>query len=305
MQGHTADVYTLDLATDTVTPLVTQAGPRHGPALVARRIDDRVRVGDGPPGLLSRQRTHRRRGRVGRHAGIGHRRLRRRPEPDRLDRRAGSSSRACRRPPAICSSPIPRRRPSRASASPTRSSDLASRSRRTARRSRSAPRRRRRWRRSTRPAAPALSPRKLTDMTSQLASYRVGTARGRAVEEPGRHDDRGRAGAAGGFRPDEEVPAAVHHPRRPDRHRPARAAREPLLPRRRLGRPRRAGAEGELSRQRGLRREVPAAQRPQPRRRRRVGRRLGHRPPRRARAGSIRRASAAWAGARAATSRRS
>ena len=31
MQGHTADVYTLDLATDTVTPLVTQAGPDTSP----------------------------------------------------------------------------------------------------------------------------------------------------------------------------------------------------------------------------------------------------------------------------------
>ena len=31
VQGHTADVYTLDLATDTVTPLVTQAGPDTGP----------------------------------------------------------------------------------------------------------------------------------------------------------------------------------------------------------------------------------------------------------------------------------
>ncbi len=31
VQVHTADVYTLDLATDTVTPLVTQAGPDTGP----------------------------------------------------------------------------------------------------------------------------------------------------------------------------------------------------------------------------------------------------------------------------------
>jgi dipeptidyl aminopeptidase/acylaminoacyl peptidase len=31
VQGHTADVYTLDLATDTVTPLVTQPGPDTGP----------------------------------------------------------------------------------------------------------------------------------------------------------------------------------------------------------------------------------------------------------------------------------
>ncbi len=129
--------------------------PRYEPALVARRIEDRVRVGDEPPGLLSCQRTHRRRGRVRRHAGIGHRRVRRRPEPDRLDQRGDPVFRACTRPPAICSSPIPPRRPSRASASPMRSSDLASLSRRTARRSHSAPRRRRRWRRSMRPAAPA------------------------------------------------------------------------------------------------------------------------------------------------------
>ena len=49
----------------------------------------------------------------------------------------------------------------------------------------------------------------------------------------------------------------------------------------------RADSESELSRQRRLRREVPAAQRAQPRRRRRVGRALGRRLPDRARAGSI------------------
>ena len=38
-------------------------------------------------------------------------------------------------------------------------------------------------------------------------------------------DDRGRPDQAGRLRPDEEVPAAVRHPRRPDRHRPADAAR--------------------------------------------------------------------------------
>ena len=63
--------------------------------------------------------------------------------------------------------------------------------------------------------------------------------------------------------------------------RPRCCARHALLPGRHLGGARRAGAEGELSRQRRLRREVPAAERPQSRRRRRLGRALGRRSSRR------------------------
>ena len=68
---------------------------------------------------------------------------------------------------------------------------------------------------------------------------------------------------------------------------------------------RRAGSEGQLSRQRRLRRKVPPAQRPQPGRRRRLGRALGGRSPDRQGLGRPETRSAAWAGARAATSRRS
>ena len=73
----------------------------------------------------------------------------------------------------------------------------------------------------------------------------------------------------------------------PDRHRPAGAAgaRRALLPVRHLGGPRRADPQGQLSRQRGLRREVPAAQRAQPRRRRRLGRAVRSRAPDRERLG--------------------
>ena len=80
------------------------------------------------------------------------------------------------------------------------------------------------------------------------------------------------------FDASKKYPLLVQYSRRPDRH------RSPDAPRSTRNYPsdtwvgaRRAGSEGELSRQRRLRREVPSAQRPQPRRRRRVGRGLGRR----------------------------
>ena len=126
------------------------------------------------------------------------------------------------------------------------------------------------------------------------------------VEEQGRRGDRRRVDQAGRLRSVEEVSAALHHSRRADRHRsPDPAGGDAHLPGRHLRRPRRARAEGELSRQRRLRREVPQPQRRQPRGRRRVGRPVGDRSPDREGLGRSGENRLAWDGARVATSRRS
>ncbi len=102
-------------------------------------------------------------------------------------------------------------------------------------------------------------------------------ARGRLVEEPGRRHDRRGPAQAGRLRSGAEVPAARRHPRRTDRRVARRPVHELDLSDRRLGAARRARARAELSRQRRLRREVPGAERPQPRHRRCVGRCVGRR----------------------------
>ena len=79
-----------------------------------------------------------------------------------------------------------------------------------------------------------------------------------------------------GFQAGQEVSAARRDPRRPDGHLAADAVQQhDDLSDRPLGREGRARPRAELSRQRRLRRAVPLAQRPQPRRRRRLGRAVG------------------------------
>ena len=66
-------------------------------------------------------------------------------------------------------------------------------------------------------------PVKVTAMTDQIAAWPIGTRRGRALEEPRRGRDRGRAPQAEGLRPGEAVSAVRGDSRRADGHRCAAA----------------------------------------------------------------------------------
>ena len=103
-------------------------------------------------------------------------------------------------------------------------------------------------------------------------------ARSGALEEPGRRGDRRRAAQAGRLPGRAALSPADRHSRRTDRRVAAGALwQRRLLPDRRVPGEGRAGARAELPRQRRLRRDVPLAERQEPRHRRRVGRAVGHR----------------------------
>ena len=80
------------------------------------------------------------------------------------------------------------------------------------------------------------APRAADEHDRAGSRFIVGHARADLVEEPGRRRDRRRPDQAGRLRSVEEVPAALHHSRRSDRHRSAGAARRnALLPLGHLG----------------------------------------------------------------------
>ena len=279
VQGHTADVYTLDLATDTVTPLVTQAGPDTGP----RWSPDGSKIAF--ESAMSRPDYYHANGRIAVVAASGGTPVSVTDafdeDPNLIDWTgvgilfsglhkttshlfvADPSSKAITRisqPDALIGFAFSVSKDGSSiafgAASPTTMAEVYAASR------------------------TGFSPRKLTDMTSQLASYRVGR---REVVQWKSQDGTAIEGVL--VRP-ADFDSTKKYPLLVIIHGGPTGIDRPVLLENRyypvdtwVGR----GAmvlEGELSRQRGIRREVPAAQRPESRRRRRMGRRRGHRPPR-------------------------
>ncbi len=229
VQGHTADVYTLDLATDTVTALVTQAGPDTSP----RWSPDGSKIAF--ESAMSRPDFYHANGRIAVVAASGGTPISVTDafdeDPNLIDwtsvgivfsglRKTTShlfvadpSSKAITRisqPDALIGFGFSLSKDGSAvafgAASPTTMAEVYAASR------------------------TGFSARKLTDMTSQLASYRVGR---REVVQWKSQDGTTIEGVLvrpADFDATKKYPLLVDHPRRADRHRSARAAGESLLP---------------------------------------------------------------------------
>ena len=118
---------------------------------------------------------------------------------------------------------------------------------------------------------------KLTDMNAQTAGFTTSTLEVVSWKSQDGATIEGVLHKPADFDPSRKYPLLIVIHGGPDR----RLARDPVHQRhlsdRRLGAARRSRARAELPRQRRLRREVPRAERPEPRRRRRLGRAVRHR----------------------------
>ena len=260
--------------------LVTQDGPGLAAGLVARRHAHRLRDGDGEPGVLLHQRVDRDRARERRHADRAHRRLRRGSVARRVETERHLFFSASQRTFSYLFRLDPATQGDRARSRPlthwvgssfTLSRDGvadrvsrrrrevdAGRVRRAARRSRHRDEADRHERADRAAGRPARSRSSRGRARTARRSKACCTSRPTSI-------------------PSRKYPLLVVIHGGPTGVSRADAVHQHDLSDRRLGAARRPRARAELPRQRRLRREVPLAQRAQPRRRRRVGRALGRR----------------------------
>ena len=287
--SNTADISIVTVADGAVRKLVTQDGPDSNPVWSPDGTSIAFQSVDGEPVVLLHEQPHRGRAGGRRRGEVDQRRVRRAAVDRRLGaerhllhggsrRRARASTASIRRRKADA---VERSRPVRAVGGFSFSQRLLDRrlhdARRAERSPRSTSRRSPRWRRASSPTFGD----QIKDWTvgnREMISWKSTTAR--------------RSRACCTSRPTSSPARSTRCSSSSTAARPASRARcafrcggtYPIELWLAQGR---ARARAELSRQRRLRREVPVAERAQPRRRRRVGRAVGRRLPRSRRASSI------------------